>query len=559
MKIRRDQQKQHPWWDVLNNPIFRRYARSGLRPQRLAGLLLVTVLLAGFLFAISRTLGEYRAHFSMQDTERMPLVPLLMLQGFILFGVGTATAAGGMVAERDEGVLDYQRLVPMSPLAKVVGYLFGLPIRAWAMFAVTLPFTAWALWQGGVEPSVWLPLYGVMGTSAICYHLTALVTGTVVKNRRWAFLTSVGLVFSLYTVVPQLARFGLVFFKYLSISPVVEESLAGILPANAAAAWAAKLRLLPEPTFFGLDMPEAVFTVFAQTGLIVTLVVMLCRRWQRAEAHLLGKVWALGFFVWVQMMLLGNSIPLIESGDIFPLRHSTPFIVNRTMAEPTGTEALIVSGVFGVFTLAQLWVFATIVTPSLFRQEAGFRRAEKLGKRRVPALSDEASGTPWVAGMGIIGAAGWFWFTKAMIESRWFPGQEASFWIALVFGLLLLATGLAFQATLESRGARLLGISATLISLVPLMIGAVMISANDRLLPLAAWIAALSPLALAAYAPLSLLNLAELPALLIRALPAAFRFSLLLWVLTALWRSYMLLKHRHHLATSAAVTKEVAS
>ena len=50
-----------------------------------------------------------------------------------------------MTAERDEGVIDYQRLIPMSPLSKVLGYLFGLPVREYVMFLATLPFTGWAL------------------------------------------------------------------------------------------------------------------------------------------------------------------------------------------------------------------------------------------------------------------------------------------------------------------------------------------------------------------------------------------------------------------------------
>jgi hypothetical protein len=48
-----------------------------------------------------------------------------------------------------------------------------------------------------------------------------------VKNRRWAFLISIGLVFCLYTIVPQMARFGLVFFKYLTITPKTRTSRLG--------------------------------------------------------------------------------------------------------------------------------------------------------------------------------------------------------------------------------------------------------------------------------------------------------------------------------------------
>ena len=77
------------------------------------------------------------------DAARTGIIPLLVFQGIILFILGTAQVAGGMTAERDEGVIDYQRLIPMSPLSKVLGYLFGLPVREYVMFLATLPFTAW--------------------------------------------------------------------------------------------------------------------------------------------------------------------------------------------------------------------------------------------------------------------------------------------------------------------------------------------------------------------------------------------------------------------------------
>ena len=192
------------------------------------------MLIAAFLFCISRATGQYRANLNLVDAERTAFIPLLVFQALVLFILGTAQVAGGMTAESDEGVIDYQRLIPMTPLSKVFGYLFGLPVREYAMVFATLPFTAWVVWRGEIASNVWLPLYLVFFSSALTYHLTGLVAGTVVKNRRWAFLVSMGLVLCLYTVIPQRARFGLVFFTYLTITPVFEECLPGILPQSSA-------------------------------------------------------------------------------------------------------------------------------------------------------------------------------------------------------------------------------------------------------------------------------------------------------------------------------------
>ncbi|MCU0780437.1 MAG: hypothetical protein MUF04_04965, partial [Akkermansiaceae bacterium] len=190
---------RHAFWSVWSNPIFLRYCRSRLRLAPLGIWLLLTVLVAGFFVAVSTAVGT-RAEFSAVDAARGPIIPLLVIQGLILFMLGTAQASGGMTAERDEGVIDYQRLIPMSPLAKVAGYLFGLPVREYVLFLATVPFMVWCLWRGEVSWRAWLPLYAVFFSTTVLYHLTGLLTGTVVRNRRWAFLASIGLVFALYTV-----------------------------------------------------------------------------------------------------------------------------------------------------------------------------------------------------------------------------------------------------------------------------------------------------------------------------------------------------------------------
>ncbi|MDP6209424.1 MAG: hypothetical protein QGG01_14015, partial [Roseibacillus sp.] len=203
-----------PTWKIWANPIFRRYCRSRLRLRGLSLWILISLLISGFLFFIIRQ-GMLRWEgMDLVDAERTPLIALLIFQGVILFLLGTGQVAGGMTAEADEGVLDYQRLAPMSPLAKVLGYLFGLPIREYVLVLVTMPFSLWSLWRGQVPLGIALQLYGIFFTAGVLYHLTGLLAGTVVKNKRWAFLVSMGAIFLLYTVIPQLAKFGLAYFKY---------------------------------------------------------------------------------------------------------------------------------------------------------------------------------------------------------------------------------------------------------------------------------------------------------------------------------------------------------
>lgn len=548
-----------PIWKFWVNPIFRRYCTSRLRPRGLGLALLISVLIAGFIFFVARSSGVNRAGLASADAERAALIPLFVFQSLILFVLGTAQVSGGMTAETDEGVIDYQRLIPMTPLAKVLGYLFGLPVREYAMLAVTLPFTGWALWQGGVPLSVWLPLYAVFFTTALTYHLTGLVTGTVVRNRRWAFLISIGLVFALYTIIPQMARFGLVFFKYLTITPVFLESMPSLLPRTAGAIVETGQRLAPDVKFFNLGFPEAVFTVFCQGGLILTFFVMLCRKWRRAESLLLGKIWATGFFVWVQILLLGNALPLIEPGNLFPSREVSRFMRDGLAWEPQPMEAVGMSGIYGLATLLFLFAVTRMITPSGETQIRGWRWTRKQGASGLPQLSDAATAFVWVCIMALAGAVGWYVFTRAVVESRWFPGHEVRLHVLAIFSLVMLAGGLSFHALLEAKGGRAIGMAILLVGVVPVMVGVVTSITDDRLLPLAAWIFGISPVSLPAYASASLLTISELPVGLDRAVPRAFYFWMVVSVLVCAWLIGRLRLARQAIAQSTDKSVQEAS
>ena len=430
-----------------------------------------------------------------------------------------------MTSEADEGVLDYQRLAPMSPMAKVLGYLFGLPVREYVMSLATLPLTLWCVIRGEVPWKVAGMLYVAFFVSTLLYHLTGLVASTVVKNRRWAFLISMGAIFFLYTIMPQIAKFGLPYFQYLTIRPVFEESLPYLITRTAGAGVQSLNALLPHARFFNLDLPEAVFTVATQLVLILSALVMLARRWRRKESHLLGKGWALGLFAWLQALLLGNALPLVESGDLYPsraLRRFT-FLLQQDW-HPEGMEAVALAGTYGLITLLMIWVFTVMITPSTETQRRGWLRARKLGHTRLHLGSDPATSFVWTTAMAVAGAAGWWIFTRAVIESRWFPGQVIPTHLPATYALVLLGGGLGFQALLEWQGARVVGLCAILIGVVPLLLSAIAGAIDDRLIGTASWLAAISPLSAPVFAAGSTLPLAELPLDLTRALPRAFWF-----------------------------------
>ncbi len=80
------------------------------------------------------------AHESNVDAYRAAFLPMFLIQVVLMMFIGTGSVTAGISQEYEDGMVDYHRLTPMTPMAKIVGYLFGLPIREWFLFAVTSVF-----------------------------------------------------------------------------------------------------------------------------------------------------------------------------------------------------------------------------------------------------------------------------------------------------------------------------------------------------------------------------------------------------------------------------------
>ncbi len=549
-------QAQHPVWKLWLNPILRRYCRSRLRLRAVLVVLLIDLLIAGFIVGMTATIGS-RDGVDLADVAGFSFIVLLFYQGFILFIMGAAVVSGGIVAERDEGVIDYQRLAPMTPLAKTLGYLFGLPMREYVMFLGTLPFALWLIYAGKIAFHVWAPLYVVMLSSAVLYHLTGLVTGTVVRNRRVAFLFSTGCVFTLYTVLPFAKKYGLtvlVFFDYLTMGPVYRESLPGMLPNEVGAVVEMARLFSPEVKFFNLGFSEIVFTLFTQVGLMLTLIIMLCRKWRSDENHLLGKTWAAGLFVWIQFLLLGNALPLIETGKLFPSYALTSML---HMGSWTANEEEIVGlvGLYGFVTLVLMVLLTSVITPTIDRQKKAWRYAHKHGEKGSPLISDPATSWFYVVAMAVVGGLSWFFFSRAFFETKWFTGG-LGLHVAIYFILVLLAAGLIFQTLLEGRGKKMAILCAIGVGVVPIMGGAVLTPIVGMF---SSMVFAISPLSMPVYGATVLLPTDVLTPDIEGLVSFAFHLWLLVGLGVAVFFSFRLRRHHRRLAQWAETTAEKAA
>ena len=54
--------------------------------------------------------------------------------------LGTGRVASITAEERESGLLDYQRMTPMNPFSKIVGYIFGIPCKGILYVPLYHPF-----------------------------------------------------------------------------------------------------------------------------------------------------------------------------------------------------------------------------------------------------------------------------------------------------------------------------------------------------------------------------------------------------------------------------------
>ena len=251
------------------------------------------------------------------------------------------------------------------------------------------------------------------------------------------------------------------------------------------------------------------------------------------------------------LFVLGTALPLIQPGNLFPSREISRRVFDWRDWAPEAWQAVAMSGLYGFATLLLVFAVTHIITPSAELQIRGWRRARKEGRASLPVLSDAATAFGWVVIMALAGAGGWFVFTRALVESRWFPGHEVPLQTLGFFTVIMLSGGLGFHSLLEAQGGRVVGLAVIFVGIVPLMIGAVLSASNNRLIPAAAWLFGISPASAPVYASATLLSITELPADLARSVPRAFFFWHAVSVLVTVWLIVRLRRARKAIAEKA--------
>ena len=331
---------------------------------------------------------------------------LLGFQGFLLMFLGTGRVASVTAEEKENGLLDYQRMTPMNPFSKINGYLFGLPAREYFMFLLTLPFLFHCVIVGKIPWLNVLHLYLVFFSSVILYHLTAHVIGLVVPRPRAASWVSRISVLGLYVFLPGLGQVGVSFLSFLTILPTyfgkilpnllsVGETNLGRFEAKAADFW-------QNVPFFNFTISPSTFTFFMQGWIILTLSVTAYRKWRNDTLPAFSKSSGFILFGIFQFLLLGSLWAFFSEGKANGLLGDT-FSTKEAAMFGAGKQTLIlVLTIFFGLSLAAILCLVNICCPNLHLHLKGNQRSRMLNLKKIPFLADESSGFGFVSILSIL-------------------------------------------------------------------------------------------------------------------------------------------------------------
>jgi hypothetical protein len=490
-------------FNLADNPVFHRYRRSQLRSRKAIFWYLVVLIITTFVISVTYLGQTNFGTVSAENAARRLWIPLLVIQGLTLLLKGTGRTASGLVQDKLDQTLDYQRLTPVSPLRNVIGYLFGLPILEYTMFALTLPHLAFIVVKGNIPLGTVASVYLIFFTCAIFYHMTAVAVGMVMKRWIWGYLLSIFSVAFLNLILPTLAsQLGLKFLQYLSIFPVIGQKvipLMGIpvppIPQTGATPFAGPNEnpffSFGDPVpFFDWTISPFWFTLTLQSLLIVTFATMAVRRWTKESKHSLSKPYALGVLAVFIVLATGNIWPVI-TGQYLPFA----LFGSRNIDQLSDVIAIGLPMVYSMAVwLLCIFLFANVV-PSHSDYLRGVRRAAKLNRPAARPWDDDSSNFAFMSLFVVLALIGYLAFYGEMVDAGYMSfldGTSFPQWrLPLVFGLVLFYSFLLLQA-LEQRGMVL---SVLLVWLLPILVAIVFSAAIQDLTPLQTVIASVSPLA----------------------------------------------------------------
>ena len=470
------------------NPIFLRFCRSELRLRKAIFWYLLVLIVTAFTVSIIYAPMVVRGG-EPETAARSALLPLMIIQGIILLFMGTGNVASGITREKVDDVLNYQRLTPLPIGRKITGYLFGLPVRQYVLFSITLPFLLFIIVVGNLPLLPLITYYAVFFSSTLLYHQTGMVAGMLSRRWRWSARIAQGMIILLYFVLPQMSHLGLVFFEFLTVRPVFSEQILPLVAAlpNVQMEGIGFMSGKSVP-FYKLEISGTLFSFIIQSGLVTLFTLVIARKWRADTMPAISKPMAIGVFAVFAVLALGNIWPnLTAASNALPIFQS-----NSADGKLIAVTALPL--MLTLTSCALACVLLSSALPDPMQARHGHIRALRFGRQRLGSWEDAAGGYPLMAVfLGIqgllIGIS-----LATLYQSGFFEGIEAR---PIYGGALFLASALCllyFQGLKENFGAGQLGVFGLLHGSVPILAAILILASKSDAHGIALNIAALSPL-----------------------------------------------------------------
>ena len=401
------------------NPLVIKGIRENLRPKHLIAAGLFSLIVCSTIYLTSYlegSEGKYskdpetntwvQAESSPVNGARNAFTFLLALQGFYLMFLGTGRVASITAEERESGLLDYQRMTPMNPLSKIIGYIFGIPAREYYMFLFTLPFLGHAILVGKLPWGNIIQLYSVFFCSVILYHLTAHAVGLVVPKPRAASWVSRIVVLGLYVVLPGLGQAGISFLSFLTILPTYFGKIFPLLNdqgvQNVGRLKSKLVDFWQDVPFFDFAISPTTFTFLMQGLLILILLVTGHRKWRNQALPSLSKPSALLIHSIFQFLLLGCLWTFFDKGEASGLIGQELSAHQFSGKEEKILGLILVIGIFFSLSLLFILCLINICCPNQHLYLKGIQRISKFNLARIPRMADEGSGLVLMLVLSII-------------------------------------------------------------------------------------------------------------------------------------------------------------
>jgi hypothetical protein len=438
------------------NPLILRGIRERLRGKHLiaAGLFsLIVTSTVYFTAYLDEAGGGWQGEPSPVRGARHAFTFLLSLQGFFLMFLGTGRVAAITAEEKESGLMDYQRMTPMNPFSKIVGYLFGLPAREYYMFALTLPFLLHCIIVGELPFENILHLYFVFFSSVVLYHLTAHVIGLVVPKPRAASWVSRIVVLGLYVFLPAFGQAGISFLSFLTILPTYFGKMLPELISMENPEYYRweddMIDFWQDVPFFGTEISPSLFTLIMQGLILAALLVTAYRKWRNESLPSFSKTSGLIIFAVFQFLLLGSLWPFFSEGEASGLLGEKFSLAEAENKGGAPVILLFVQSVFFGLSLLGILTLVNTCCPDRHLHLKGVQRANRLGLSSIPMTADESRGTWFALLLGVmVCAVHGILLSQAVANDLFFsikPELSAFF----LPSLLILACALYLQAARE--------------------------------------------------------------------------------------------------------------